>query len=156
MNIFILDWQHKTCAEYHCDKHVVKMPLETTQMLSTVHWRYNNDGPYLPVHQKHPCTLWAGQTVENYIWLWKLGIALCEEFTHRYDKVHSCERILAILRLPPVQLTARGFTKPYQAMPDEYKHYDVIEGYKTYYINDKKRFATWKKRKTPEFMLQET
>ena len=101
MNIFILDWQHKTCAEYHCDKHVVKMPLETTQMLSTVHWRYNNDGPYLPVHQKHPCTLWAGQTVENYIWLWKLGIALCEEFTHRYDKVHSCERILAILRLPP-------------------------------------------------------
>ena len=107
MNIFILDWQHKTCAEYHCDKHVVKMPLETTQMLSTVHWRYNNDGPYLPVHQKHPCTLWAGQTVENYIWLWKLGIALCKEFTHRYDKVHSCERILAILRLPPVQLTAR-------------------------------------------------
>ena len=41
-------------------------------------------------------------------------------------------------------------------MPDEYKHYDVIEGYKTYYINDKKRFATWKKRKTPQFMLQET
>ena len=41
------------------------MPLETTQMLSTVHWRYENKGPYLPVHEKHPCTLWAGQTVEN-------------------------------------------------------------------------------------------
>ena len=64
MNIFIINWDHITCAEWHCDKHVVKMPLETTQMLSTVHRRYSSDGPYLPVHQKHPCTLWAGQTIE--------------------------------------------------------------------------------------------
>ena len=86
MNIFLLDYDHETCAQYHCDKHVVKMPLESTQMLSTVHWRHNAEGPYLPVHQKHPCTLWAGQTVENYKWLWRLGIALCKEYTFRYEK----------------------------------------------------------------------
>ena len=77
INIFLLDYNVTQCAQYHCDKHIVKMPLETTQMLSTVHWRYENKGPYLPVHEKHPCTLWAGQTVENYVWLWRLGIALC-------------------------------------------------------------------------------
>ena len=136
MNIFIINWDHTTCAEWHCDKHVVKMPLETTQMLSTVHRKYSGDGPYLPVHQKHPCTLWAGQTVENY----------------RCDKTHGCERILAMLRCPPVELTARGFTKPAQAMPDEYKHSDTIIAYQDYYINEKARICSWRKRPTPPFM----
>lgn len=29
MNIFFLDWDVKRCSEYHCDKHVVKMILDT-------------------------------------------------------------------------------------------------------------------------------
>ena len=152
MNIFFLSKNWKRAAGMHCDKHVVKMPLETTQMLSTVHRRYSGDGPYLPVHQKHPCTLWAGQTVENYRWLWKLGVCLCKEYTYRYDKTHGCERILAMLRCPPVELTARGFTKPAQAMPDEYKHSDTIIAYQDYYINEKARICSWRKRPTPPFM----
>ena len=57
MNIFLLDWNTDVCAQYHCDKHVVKMILESTQMLSTVHSKYYSDlAPYLPVHAKHPCT----------------------------------------------------------------------------------------------------
>mgnify|MGYP003112090789 FL=1 len=152
MNIFILDWDHETCVQWHCDKHVVKMPLETCQMLSTVHHRYSNDGPYKPVHQKHPCTLWAGQTVENYRWLWKLGIELCKEYTYRYEKTHACERILALLRCPPISLKARGFTKPAQAMPEEYKHGDTVVAYRNYYIHEKARLSTWRKRPTPLFM----
>lgn len=152
MNIFILDWDHETCARWHCDKHVVKMPLETAQMLSTVHHRYTGDGPYRAIHQKHPCTLWAGQTVENYRWLWRLGKHLCREYTYRYEKTHSCERVLAILRCPPVELTARGFTKPAQAMPDEYKTHDTITAYQNYYIYEKARLSAWRKRQTPPFM----
>jgi hypothetical protein len=57
------------------------MPLETAQMLSSVYARYDEEGPYLPVHQKHPCTLWAGSTIENYKWLWNLGNALLKEYT---------------------------------------------------------------------------
>jgi len=128
------------------------MPLETTQMLSTVHHRYSNDGPFLPVHQKHPCTLWAGQTIENYRWLWRLGIALCKEYTYRYEKTHACERILAMLRCPPVELQARGFTKPAQAMPDEYKHSDTLMAYQNYYIGEKARLGVWHKRPVPPFM----
>lgn len=35
MNIFFLDRNIRKCAAYHCDKHVVKMILESTQLLST-------------------------------------------------------------------------------------------------------------------------
>ena len=153
MNIFLLDYDHETCARYHCDKHVVKMPLETTQMLCTVNWRYNQEAPYKPVHQKHPCTLWAGETVNNYRWLWKLGISLCKEYTFRYNRVHACEKILAIVKDPPVELTNTGLTKFAQAMPDEYKNADVINAYHQYYNGEKKRLAVWKKRKTPPFMI---
>ena len=129
INIFLLDYNVTQCAKYHCDKHVVKMPLESTQMLSTVHWRY-----------------------ENYIWLWKLGIALCKEYTYRYEKVHACERVLAILRSPPILLKERGVTKHPQAMPDEYKCSDPIQAYHDYYINEKARICSWKKREIPPFM----
>jgi len=96
--------------------------------------------------------LWAGQTVENYKWLWRLGIALCKEYTFRYEKIHACERILAILRCPPVELTARGVTKHPQAMPDEYKSPTPLLAYHNYYIGEKARLCTWKKRKVPPFM----
>ena len=154
MNIFILDWDVTTCAQWHCDKHVVKMPLETTQMLSTTHWRYDNPAPYKPVHQKHPCTLWAGQTITNYMWLWKLGMALCEEYSYRYGKVHGCQKVLQLLRSPPERLTAHGFTKPAQAMPDDYKHSDTITAYQTYYIHDKADLCKWKNRPIPPFMRE--
>ena len=152
MNIFLLNWDIETNAQWHCDKHVVKMPLETTQMLSTVYHRYTNDGPYKPVHQKHPCTLWAGETVLNYLYLHKLGIALCKEYTYRYRRKHACEKVLALIPEPPVELKQRGYTKPYQAMPEEYKDDNPIIAYRNYYINEKARFCKWKKRSIPPFM----
>ena len=152
MNIFVLDYDHTTCAQYHCDKHIVKMPLETAQMLSSVYARYNEEGPYLPVHGKHPCTLWAGNTVENYKWLWKLGNALLKEYTYRYERTHKCAEVMALLRCPPKQLTARGFTKFAQAMPDEYKHTDVVTAYRNYYRGAKRNLAVWSKREPPAFM----
>ena len=36
-NIFYLDHDPRIAARYDCDKHVVKMILETVQMLSTAH-----------------------------------------------------------------------------------------------------------------------
>ena len=154
MNIFLLDYNIERCARYHCDKHVVKMPLETTRMLSTVHWRYGTEGPYLPVHQKHPCTLWAGDSLHNYFWLLTLGFALCREYTFRYNRIHACERILAILTDPPINLKARGKTKHPQAMPDEYKSPSSLQAYRQYYIGEKTRLCVWKKRKIPPFMRE--
>lgn len=152
MNIFVLDVIADKAAEYHCDKHVVKMPLETAQILSTVHWRYGNEAPYKPTHENHPCTLWAGQTVENYRWLYKLGIALCREYTYRYERQHACERVIKLLMAPPLGLTARGFTTFAKAMPEQYIGHSVVESYRLYYQQDKAKISSWTRRKIPFFM----
>ena len=70
MNIFHLDKNPITCAEYHCDKHVVKMILETAQMLSTAYRKNFNDGEklYKSAYPNHPITLWVGSTGENFFW----------------------------------------------------------------------------------------
>ena len=155
MNIFLLDWDIPTCVKYHCDKHVVKMILESTQMLSSVHTRYESDlAPYKPVHQKHPCTLWAGETVDNYNYLLNLAEELCAEYTYRYGKIHKCQNVIATISKPPVKLTKRGLTAPAQAMPYQYKHSDPIQAYRDYSFYEKNRFAIWKSRPTPSFMLR--
>ena len=81
MNIFVLDINPKTAAQMQCDKHVVKMIVESAQMLSTAHrmldgyaekrpsksgktmvnyWVHPRqemeDILYKAVHHKHPCT----------------------------------------------------------------------------------------------------
>ena len=107
MNIFILDEDLDKCAEYHVDKHIVKMPLEAGQMLCTVHWTQKyagyiphrkltseewasvsiqkkndpRDFPYLPTMYNHPCTIWARSSQSNYDWLYCYALALGEEYT---------------------------------------------------------------------------
>lgn len=156
MNIFVLDYDPVVAAQLHCDKHVVKMPLETAQMLCTVYHLYGEEAPYLPCHQNHPCTQWASRSVENYRWLWRLGVALCNEYQYRYDKIHACAEVLALVRCAPLGLTARGFTPFAQAMPDEYKRREATLAYRAYYRGEKARIATWRKRSFPEFMLENT
>jgi hypothetical protein len=154
MNIFWLAKSPGKIAEYHCDKHVVKMPLEMTQMLSTVHHRYDADGPYKSVHEKHPCTLWVGQTIENYILAWRVGAALFKEYKYRYDKVHKSEPILYSLRCPPIGLTARGITKKPQCMPEVYKHFNPEQAYRSYYLGEKMYMAKWTKRNQPYWSIE--
>ena len=101
MNIFVTDPDPIKSAQVLPDKHIVKMPLETCQMLSIVaskKWGHGIgelpklDGtPYKTdkgAFRNHPCTIWAQQ---NWSWLIRHGLALCKEYTHRYGKVHSCE-----------------------------------------------------------------
>jgi len=152
VNIFWLSMDPQECAKMHCDKHVVKMPLEMVQMLCTTHWSHGNDAPYMPVHQKHPCTLWVGASVENYRLAWRLGYWLFKEYTYRYNKTHESESVLYAVRCAPPALKARGFTKFPQAMPDEYKHHDVMIAYRDYYIGEKSGFAHWTGRPVPCFM----
>ena len=80
MNIFYLDEDVKKCAEYHCDKHCIKMILETAQLLCGVHWATGGDAPYRLSHKNHPCAIWARESYSNYVWLTDLGFALCNEY----------------------------------------------------------------------------
>lgn len=84
MNIFFLDRNIRKCAAYHCDKHIVKMTLESMQILSTALYINALHNPYKPSHQKHPSVLWAAKSCMNWIYLWYLCAALNDEYKYRY------------------------------------------------------------------------
>lgn len=179
MNIFYLYHDVTKCAQAHCDKHVVKMPLEYAQLLCTAHrlidgkesikvkngrknkvWNledYREDILYGATHRNHPSSIWARASNNNYNWLYSLFLAICKEYTYRYDKVHKCEEKLAkVLQQTPHNIPIGHFTQPTPAMPIDYscQAVDSIDAYRTYYYCDKYYLLVYKKRKLPEFIRE--
>ena len=147
MNIFYLDKDPKLAAIYQYNKHVVKMILESAQMLCTAHHCYGSaeqkaNVPYKQAHLNHPSTIWARQSKSTYMWLYDHMMALGTEYYVRYGKTHltitKCKEFLAT---PPKHIQGDEWSQPPQAMPDEYKHKDSIIAYWQYYINDKSHIA---------------
>jgi hypothetical protein len=145
MNIFVVDENPATAAQQLCDKHVVKMILETAQMLCTVAHEHGFDAPYRKTHPKHPCTLWAGKTGDNWSWLLQHGLAMCAEYTRRYGRVHKSEEVIMWCARLPIQFAgARHLTPFAQAMPEQYRNPCAVTAYRAYYHGEKANFATWK------------
>lgn len=149
MNIFAVHVDPARAAEMLCDRHVVKMALETAQLLSTVHHQYGASARYKPTHAHHPCTVWSGQSKQNYDWLVQHGLALCHEYTHRYGKRHACESVIEELRSHALAIPDLGRTAFAQAMPDEYRHADAVTAYRRYYSGAKRNIARWSRREPP-------
>lgn len=102
MNIFALDEVPEQAAVWHCDAHVIKMILETAQLLSSAHHAINPNNTYpiyRPTHTNHPCAVWTRKSKANYVWLTQLGLALCDEYTFRYDKIHKTQSVLEWLEV---------------------------------------------------------
>jgi hypothetical protein len=157
VNIFVLDTDPVIAAQMHCDKHVVKMVLEMGQMLSTVHRRYGNEDPvlYKPTHQRHPCTLWIGESVGNYDWAQQHFSALAFEYSHRYGKRHKTyEKLWVPFLETPADMPNIGLTPFAQAMPDEYKHEDAVIAYRRYYLGEKSTFLNYTKRGKPTWLTE--
>jgi hypothetical protein len=154
MNIFFLDWDTKKCAEYHCDKHVVKMILETAQLLCTVHHVSDTqiEIPYRIVHKNHPCSIWSRTSLSNYLYLSELGLELGNEYTFRYGKKHKSSEIIEWSILNKPNIPDIGFTSPPLAMPEQYKETDPIQSYRNYYMGEKLKFANWKNRDIPHWL----
>jgi hypothetical protein len=161
MNIFFLDYDVEKCAQYHVDKHVVKMILETAQLLCGVHHMSllqpyklptsTLEVPYKLSHKNHPCSIWARESLTNYLYLCELGLELSKEYTYRYGKRHKSQDVIewCVTNLP--NIPDIGFTTPAKAMPDEYKVECVVESYRNYYIGEKSDLAVWKNRKKPDW-----
>ena len=169
MNIFVTSPSPSESALVLPDKHIVKMPLECCQMLAIVaseKWGYGygtlpkKDGtPYATekgAFRNHPCTKWANKTINNAYWLIEWGLSLCNEYSLRYGKVHSCESALihAYNFFPKGKITE--VTPFARAMPDEFKHdtsIDTFTAYKMYisskpwvasnYLRDPSRKPDW-------------
>jgi hypothetical protein len=165
MNIFYLDRDPKIAAQMMCDRHVVKMILESAQMLSTAHRVLDGDeyaekmGLYKLAHKNHPSTIWVRSNELNYRWLWEHYVALMDEYTYRYGKIHATARLRDALdktpkNMPPIQLTDSPFTAPPQCMPAYCKGDDTVKAYQTYYIVEKSGFAKWTNRVPPKFFME--
>lgn len=151
MNIFILDFDPKLAAQYQCDKHVVKMCLESTQLLSTASHLLTGAGPYKKTHENHPCAIWARKSYHNYCWLLWHTEALFQEYTTRYNKVHKSIYAFAEIDLTPDLFDKQEVTPFMQAMPDQYKHSNPVTAYRNYYIHEKAPIAKWAYTSTPEW-----
>lgn len=151
MNIFYLDPDPRTCAQMHCDKHVVKMIIEYAQLLSTAHrvldgkesivkkyvagslparWRNTKvwqlddareDVLYKATHINHPSAIWCRENISNYRWLFMMWSHLLEEYTYRYGKTHACARIQDELMNWPENIPNGDFFAPTPAMPVDLK-----------------------------------
>ena len=157
MNIFYLANDPAAAARYHCDKHVVKMILESAQLLSTAHHVVDGSPSiecYKMTHKNHPSAVWARQNREQYYWLHSLLHELCKEYTLRYGKVHKVQRsgLFQDLGYYPNELRGGVFVDPPQCMPDQYKvENDAVQAYRNYYIGDKIEFAVWRHTATPDW-----
>mgnify|MGYP003124331519 FL=1 len=150
MNIFYFYDCPEKSAQAQPDKMLVKMPLETAQMLCTAHRELDGDeyadevGLYKRAYWNHPCTVWARSGVINYAWLYKHFIALGEEYKYRYGREHgSITKLKDALEPHPDNIDPNPKMTPVaQAMPDKYKDDDPIKAYRNYCINEK-HYAKW-------------
>ncbi|WIO74300.1 pyrimidine dimer DNA glycosylase/endonuclease V [Porticoccaceae bacterium LTM1] len=153
MNIFVLDNDIEKCAQYHCDQHVVKMILESVQLLCTALNKKGFESPYRSTHIKHPCVLWVEESFDNFLWLQELTVQLNSEYRYRYDKIGDHKSIAVLSQISSLRYESNGLTEFAQAMPDEYKiPGDAVSAYRQFYLGEKMAFAKWTKRAVPKWV----
>ena len=157
MNIFVTSPDPAECAAVLADAHVIKMAVETAQILSSALHRMGFVRPsgcgvglalghcfYKPTHTGHPCVMWAARDPRNFGWLVKHGIFLCAEYSRRFGgKRHGSLDVIeraaeAAMRLPgyssePPSAFARVF-------PDAFADLSVHSGYRAYL---KAKYQSW-------------
>lgn len=153
INIFAIDQDPVVAARMLCDRHVVKMTLESAQILSTVMYEFGGTPPYRPTHPRHPCTLWAGTTRGNWFWLFEHYLALGNEYTHRYGRDHkSMKHARAFFNGPRPDA---GALMPFaMAMPAELRDpSDPVFSYRRYYARKFEMIdMRWTRRPMPAFL----
>lgn len=177
MNIFFLHPNPRKCARWHCNKHVVKMLLESCQLLYTAHWVFaaqaGQDTPdlvgapmtvsskqagYKPTHRNHPCGRWVRGSLQHYLWLCRFAAELVREYKHRYGctKVHACEGHVAWLtEHTPAGLVDNGWSAPPSAMPEAFRiSHNVVRNYRHFYATSKEQrgFLVYTGRQRPHWL----
>jgi hypothetical protein len=151
MNIFVTDRDPVISAKNLDDKRVIKMILESAQMLSTAMTVTGIGGaPYKKTHMNHPCTIWARESKQNFQWLLDHMIALCDEYEARYGKIHKTAQYKNLFRLNVNFFPDIGLT-PF-ANCTLYKNPDTVLAYrmtmKQKWAMDK-RSPSWKNNSKP-------
>jgi hypothetical protein len=161
MNIFYLDHNPVLAAQYHCDKHVVKMILESAQLLCTAINVQAGEQitPYKSTHVTHPCTIWAGASIENWLWLSDLAYNLESEWRYRWqhDKYHQSISVIdkITFKLAESLLPAGPMTEPPKCMPSLYHiANDTVSSYRYYYKVSKHNLLHYTRRLPPNWLTE--
>jgi hypothetical protein len=178
MNIFFLSLITWECAQYHCDKHVVKMILELTQLLWSAHHVTNSSHlqtdkvkVYKKTHVNHPMAIWTRISTENYAYVCDLALELCKEYTYRYrlknggPKTHACQPIIEYLQTAVITPTNEvikepsfggpsGCTPPPFCVKEKNEKLDLVSNYRNYYITEKSGIAKWTNRPVPDWFVK--
>ena len=169
MNIFALSDCPQESARSLFDCHVVKMVVETAQLLASAQhilelgFHLNPLCPKL-THKNHPCAIWARESIANYNWLVQHLICLLHEYSFRYNKIHAMNKLPELMF---INFDLRHkFPNPFnrtpfaQSMPEKYKLDNAIEAYRSYYATEKiKRsdgaiMMKYTNRKPPEWLSE--
>jgi hypothetical protein len=167
MNIFVLSYDPVEAAEFSCDKHCIKMTTELFQQLGSALRRHGAVDSQMPAtkmgtpliggHKNHPCTLWCGETRSNFEWAAAHALALADEYTYRYGKIHFCKSGIEKMLEMADMIPAGSMTPFAQAMPENYKNSSAVVAYRDFYWYDKRVNidCSWKKkRKAPDWWLE--
>ena len=161
MNIFILDSDPELAAQQQCDKHCVKMILESNQLLCTAFWMQGIEAPYKKTHYNHPSSVWARESRGNFDWLLKHTAALFCEYTKRYGRIHKSVSTFAWVlenryrlkfnKEEQTEFTVAIGQDQHCRQVDGFDSLGVIEQYREYYCYDKSYMAKWKSGEPPKW-----
>jgi hypothetical protein len=149
MNIFVTNENPVQAARDLCDKHIPKMLLESTQMLSNAYHFFttvSGAAPYKPLYLNHPCSKWAIESRGNFDWLFNHAVEINLEYERRFNKIHKCKAALATMWTFEKTLTfpKQDLTDHVYVMPLVYRCDSLIDSYRSY-VKDAKVFAKWTK-----------
>lgn len=160
MNIFTPYSEQWINAKILDDKRVVKMVLETTQLLSNALHLNNqsNLAPYKLTHKNHPCSLWAAESYGNFNWLTRYAYYINSEYSYRYSKIHACNNYTSNFRIAIQYVNFKLIQSTPLPNCTSYKNmgYDRETSYKLTLIdkwkNDKRRPTWYRQHKSDEEM----
>lgn len=173
MNIFATSYDPRQSARDLPDKLVVKMVLESAQMLSMsgnkVISGLDQSRIYksTKAYEKHPCTLWAGKCLANYIWLVEHSLEIGKEYTRRYGKVHKSVNVIMYIKECLLSnlgnvcydaYTSKSVTPFALAMPEKYQDpIDPCSSYREYMQAEKSYYSKWTPPgEKPKWWIQQT
>jgi hypothetical protein len=163
MQLFILDYEPCVSAQMMSDCHIIKMCLETAQILSSV--RFNkgfehNEIIPKPYNTKHP-VITAIDNQEKINWLLDYNRAIHSEYVYRFNKHHAYFKLIEFyehLR----DNSIKYYDKSKLNFARDFKDFtttktDLIESFREYYKMKKSIIKRWKytKRSEPEWMKRE-
>jgi hypothetical protein len=153
MNIFAVDHCPYAAAKALGDRHVVKMTLETAQMLCSIF--PVGEAQYRRTHYNHPCTVWSRECFANYEWLYHHGMALAATYTEIYGKEHKSQAVISKCwsQVGTNMFSSDCHMTPFaQAMPEEFKGHDPVEAYRRYYAIAKHHLHQYTRRGKPSWL----